>query len=149
MPQRYFEDFAPGARYELGSATVTKEEIVEFATRFDPQPFHVDEVAAGKTPFGGLIASGWHTGAIYMRLYVDALLHGSSSLGSPGLEEVRWRKPVRPGDTLHASATVLDATPSSRRPERGTVRIEAEMRNGAGEIVMTFVARGLFGRRPA
>ena len=148
MPERYFEDFEPGRVFELGSRTVTAEEVVSFAREFDPQPFHVDEEAAAASVFGGLIASGWHTGAMWMRLYVDALLGGAASLGSPGIEELRWLAPVRPGDTLHARLTVLEATPSERRPDRGTIRSRAEMINQDGVTVMSMVARGHFGRRP-
>ncbi len=148
MPEHYFEDFAPGQVYELGSTTVTEEEIVAFARRWDPQPFHVDPEAAAASVFGGLIASGWHTGAMWMRLYVDSLLDGAASMGSPGIEELRWLAPVRPGDTLHARLTVVEATPSERRPDRGTIRSRAEMVNQEGVTVMAMVARGHFARRP-
>ena len=100
MPELYFEDFELGRVYELGSVDVTEADILEFARRFDPQPFHVDPEAARQSVFGGLIASGWHTGAMWMRLYVDSLLDGAASMGSPGIEELRWLAPVRPGDTL-------------------------------------------------
>ena len=102
----YFEDMAVGATVDLGKRSVSEEEILRFAREFDPQPFHVDPEAAGKSIFGGLIASGWHTCSITMRLLVDGLLSNSSSLGSPGIEQIRWVKPVRPGDTLHAVLTV-------------------------------------------
>ncbi len=148
MPELYFDDFAPGQVLELGSVTVTEDEIVEFARRFDPQPFHVDPDAAKESVFGGLIASGWHTGAMWMRLYVDAMLGGASSHGSPGIEELRWLAPVRPGDTLAGRLTVLETTPSERRPDRGTVRIRGEMVNQDGVTVMSMVSRGHFGRRP-
>ena len=149
MPGRYFEDFEPGRVFELGSRFVTAEEIVAFGREFDPQPFHVDEEAAAASIFGGLIASGWHTGAMWMRLYVDALLGGAASLGSPGIEELRWLAPVRPGDTLSARLTVLEATPSERNAARGTVRIRGEVENQDGVVVMSMVSRGHFGRRPA
>src|SRR5690242_11639548 len=96
----YFEDMKPGDKMELGTYTVTREEILEFANKFDPQPFHINEDAAKKSMFGGLIASGWHTASICMRLYVDAILSKSMSLGSPGVDELRWKRPVRPGDVL-------------------------------------------------
>jgi acyl dehydratase len=147
VPDLYFEDFDSGHVFELGSRTVTAEEIIAFGREFDPQPFHVDEEAAAASVFGGLIASGWHTGAMWMRLYVDALL-GAASLGSPGIEELRWLAPVRPGDTLHARLTVLGATPSERRPDRGTIRSRGEMVNQDGVTVMSMVARGHFARRP-
>jgi acyl dehydratase len=147
MPGNTFEDFEPGQVYELGSTTVTEEEIVDFARRFDPQPFHLDAEAAKDSDFGGLIASGWHTGAMWMRLYVDSLLGGGSGQGSSGIEELRWLAPVRPGDTLSGRLTVLETTPSERLPHRGTIRIRGEMVNQDGVTVMSMVSRGRFGRR--
>ena len=149
MPEHYFEDFEPGQVFELGSHDVSEAEIVEFARRWDPQPFHVDPEAARESVFGGLIASGWHTGAMWMRLYVDSMLDGAASMGSPGVEELRWLAPVRPGDTLRGRLTVLDTTPSERRPDRGTVRIRGEMVNQDDVVVMTMTSRGHFGRRHA
>ena len=143
----YFEDFEEGQVFELGEKTLTRDEIVAFAREFDPQPFHVDEEAAKDSAFGGLIASGWHTAAIFMRLYVDAVLRRAESMGSPGVEELRWLKPVRPGDTLSARLTVLDAVPSASRPGRGTVYLISEVFNSRGEKVMSMKARGLFARR--
>ena len=143
----YFEDFEKGQVFDLGEKTLAKEEIVAFATEHDPQPFHVDEEAAEGSAFGGLIASGWHTAAVFMRLYVDAVLHRAASMGSPGVDELRWLKPVRPGDTLSARLTVLDTAPSASRPGRGTVSFVSEVHNGWGEKVMTMKARGLFARR--
>lgn len=145
---RYLEDFAPGRVFDLGSHEFTREEIVDFARRWDPQPFHVDEAAAEKSAFGGLVASGWHTACVFMRLYVDAVLLDSASMGSPGLEELRWLVPVRPGDVLRGTAHVLSATPSSTRPGRGTVLMRWELHNGRGELVAKMTGRGLFGRRP-
>jgi acyl dehydratase len=145
---RYFEDFAPGDVFELGTRTVTRDEIVAFAREFDPQPLHVDEAAAADGPFDGLIASGWHTGALWMRMYVDAVVGDSVSMGSPGIEELRWLHPVRPGDTLSGRLTVLETTPSERHADRGTVRSRGEMVNQDGEVVLTMIARGYFGRRP-
>jgi acyl dehydratase len=145
----YFEDFEPGAVFELGGRSLSKEEIVAFAREFDPQPFHTDEEAARESAFGGLIASGWHTAAVFMRLYVDSLLSRAASMGSPGIEELRWLAPVRPGDTLRARLTVLDKAPSSRNPNRGTVHIYSEVLNDQGTTVMTMKARGLFARREA
>ena len=147
MPDRNFEDFEPGQVYELGSRIVTEDDIVAFAREFDPQPFHVDPEAAEESVFGGLIASGWHTGAMWMRLYVDSMLGGSSGQGSSGIEELRWLAPVRPGDTLQGRLTVLDAAPSARRPDRGTIRIRGEMVNQEGVTVLSMVSRGQFGRR--
>ena len=148
MPDYSFEDFAPNQVYELGSRTVTEDELVDFARKWDPQPFHVDPEAAKESVFGGLIASGWQTGAIWMRLYVDTML-GSAARGSPGIEELRWLAPVRPGDTLSARLTVLETTPSVTRPDRGTVRIRGEMLNQDGITVMAMTSRGHFGRRQA
>src|SRR4051812_43913729 len=141
----YLEDFEPGAKFEFGSHTLTRDEIVGFAERFDPQPFHVDEDAAATGPFGGLIASGWHTGSLFMRMYVEAILNHTISMGSPGLEELRWLVPVRPGDTLRGRAEILETTPSQRRPDRGTIRARLEALNQRDEVVMTMVARGYFG----
>lgn len=120
-PPVHFEDFAVGQVYDLGSYEISRDEIVEFGRRFDPQPFHVDEQAGDAGVFGGLIASGWHSASIFMRCYVDNLLHSSASMGSPGVEQLRWLVPVRPGDTLSAMATVTDVAPSARRADRGTV----------------------------
>ncbi|MDQ1673355.1 MAG: hypothetical protein QOC98_1917 [Frankiaceae bacterium] len=146
---RYFEDFGVGDVYELGTVTVDADEMTAFAQRFDPQPFHVDEVAAKESSFGELIASGWFTGSLFMRMYVDGLLQDAASQGSPGVEELRWRRPVRAGDELSGRVTVLDARPSASRADRGTVFTYAEVVNGDGEVVLSMKARGLFGRRPA
>jgi acyl dehydratase len=144
---RYFEDFREGESVDLGSITVGEQEIVEFASRYDPQPFHVDPAAASETPFGGLIASGWHTAALYMSLFVRGLLLDAASLGSPGVEDLRWRAPVRPGDTLHGRATIVSTRPSQTNPGRGTVIAEHEVRNQDGTVVMTMRARGFFAKR--
>jgi acyl dehydratase len=145
----YFEDFPPGDVRESGARTVTREEMLAFAREFDPQPFHIDEAAARQTIYGGLIASGWHTIAIYMRLMWDSYLKDTVSLGSPGVDEVRWLIPVRPGDTLRARFTVVDALPSRSKPDRGIVRSLSEVFNQRGEVVMTLRGLGMFGRRPA
>jgi acyl dehydratase len=145
----YVEDFVVGEVIELGSRPVTREEVVEFASRYDPQPFHVDEGAAKASIFGGLIASGWHTASMFMRLFVDRVLAGGASLGSPGIDEIRWPRPVRPGDTLTARVTVLEAAPSRSKPDRGHVRIRYEVSNQTGETVMTMIGVSLYRRRPA
>jgi acyl dehydratase len=145
---RYLEDFAPGQEFALGSKTVTAEEIVEYARDYDPQPFHLDEDAAARTPFGGLVASGWQTGAIAMRLIVDHLLKDCASLGSPGLDRVQWLAPVRPGDTLSLKGIVLQVTPSRSKPDRGVVMSRYEMRNQRGELVYAVEGAGMFGARP-
>jgi acyl dehydratase len=147
MPEHTFEDFEPGQVYELGSKVVSEDEIVAFARQFDPQPFHLDTEAAKDSVFGGLIASGWHTGAMWMRLYVDSLLGGASGQGSSGIEELRWLAPVRPGDTLSGRLIVLEATSSERHPGRGTIRIRGEMVNQDGVTVMSMISRGRFARR--
>jgi acyl dehydratase len=144
---RFYEDFHPGQTFEFGPTTLTEDEIVAFGRQFDPQPFHVDAAAAAEGPFGGLVASGWHTAALFMRMYVDAVLNDTASMGSPGVEELRWLVPVRPGDELRGRATVLDATPSASRPDRGTVRARFELVNQRDEVAVRMVARGLFGRR--
>ncbi|MEK7700997.1 MAG: MaoC family dehydratase [candidate division NC10 bacterium] len=146
---RYFEDFAPGDVIELGSRTITKESIVAFAREFDPQPFHTDEAAATRSIYGGLLASGWHTGSLAMRILYDGLLKNTASLGSPGIDELRWLKPVRPGDTLALRMTILETIPSRTKLDRGLVRSLMEMRNQRGEIVLTIRGLSLLGRRPA
>ena len=145
---RTFEDFHPGDRHDLGSTVVDEAEMLAFARRFDPQPFHVDAEAAVRTPFGGLIASGWFTASLFMRLYADAVLSDADSQGSPGLSELRWLAPVRAGDVLTGRLTVVEATPSATRPGRGTVVLQGELLRDA-EPVMRSTFRGLFGRRAA
>jgi acyl dehydratase len=146
MPLRiYYDDIEVGAVQTTGSYTVTREEILEFGQRFDPQPFHVDEEAAERSWFGGLVASGWHTAAICMRLTVDMFLEaGRGSLGSPGVDEIRWLKPVRPGDTLTVISEVVDKRPLSSKPDRGLVRTRSTVRNQHGEDVMTMIGLGFF-----
>jgi acyl dehydratase len=145
---RHWEDFTEGETIELGSYEVTREEILDFANRYDPQPFHVDEEAAAAGPFGGLAASGWHTAAMFMRLFVDGILSSSSSMGSPGIEELRWTAPVRPGDVLTGRVTVVESYPSERRADRGTLINHCELLNQDGAVVMTMRGRGHFRRRP-
>ena len=147
MTSRFFEDFAAGQIFDLGAHTMTRDEIVDFARQFDPQPFHVDDEAAQKSPFGGLIASGWHTAAVFMRLYVDALLADAASMGSPGISELRWLAPVRPGDTLTGRFIVESVQPSSKRPDRGTVFFRSEMVTAEGTVVLSMTGRGYFARR--
>ncbi|HTN64728.1 MAG TPA: MaoC family dehydratase [Burkholderiaceae bacterium] len=149
QPKWYFEDFKVGDSVEIGSRTVTEEEIIAFATQFDPQPFHVDPDAAAQSIFGGIIASGWHTCSMMMRLMVDGFLNNSSSMGSPGVDQLRWLKPVRAGDTLRLSLVTLEATPSSSKPDRGVVVTEWRATNQHGELVLTIKGLGMFGRRPA
>src|SRR5690349_19591035 len=133
----YFEDFKPGVFAEFGPRVVTREEIVAFAAEFDPQPMHLDEAAARETMLGGLSASGWYLCCILMRMCVDAFVGRSSSMGAPGVEEVRWILPVRPDDELSLRATVLDTRTSKSRPEMGFVRFQFELFNTRGQRVMT------------
>ena len=147
MTYRYFEDFHPGETLALGNRGISEAEITAFARDYDPQSFHIDAEAARHSAFGGLVASGWHSCAIFMRLLVDGLLKESSALASPGVDEIRWLKPVRPGDRLSAKVTVTDATPSRSKPDRGLVRHFCELSNQHGEIVMTMRTLALFARR--
>ena len=142
----HFEDLRPGDEYDLGRAEVDGEEMLAFARRFDPQPFHVDPAAAVRSPFGGIVASGWFTASLFMRLYVDAVLADSTSQGSPGVSELRWLSPVRAGDVLRGRLTVLESAPSATRPGRGTVVLRGELLRD-GEPVLRTTFRGLFGRR--
>jgi len=149
MSTRYFEDFKVGDVVEAGSRTVTKEEVLAFAREFDPQPFHVDEQAATQSIYGGLIASGWHSGSMLMRMFYEAVFRDAASMGSPGIDELRWLKPVRPGDTLSFRATVLEATPSRSKPDRGLIKTYCELLNQHGEIVMSLKPINFIRRRPA
>jgi acyl dehydratase len=146
---RYWDDIKAGDVVELGSRTMEKERMVGFAREFDPQAFHTDESAAKASIWGGLIASGWHTGSVLMRLFYEGFLKDTASLGSPGIDELRWLKPVRPGDTLFARLTVTEATASRSKPDRGIIRSVMEMRNQHGEVVMTTSGVNFFLRRPA
>lgn len=147
MAKRYFEDFIVGENLPLGSRHVTRAEIIAFAAEFDPQPFHLDERAGGEAPISGLMASGWHVGALFMGMLCGGFLLDSSSMGSPGIESLKWRKPVRPDDTLTASSTVVDARASKSRPEMGIVRFRHEVVNQADELVMWLDNSIMFGRR--
>ena len=145
---RYFEDFIVGEANELGSRTLSQEQIIAFAREYDPQPFHVDPEAAKSSIFGTLIASGWQTVAVFMSLLVNGLLNDTASLGSPGVEGIEWLKPVKPGDRLSARFRVLEVTPSKSRPDRGIVKSQGEVTNQDGALVMTIRATNFFGRRP-
>jgi len=150
MALRYFEDFRVGEVLALGSRQISEAEIIAFAREFDPQPFHVDPERARASVFGGLVASGWHTASLYMRLLVDGLVDMvQSSMGSPGVDKIEWLKPVRPGDTLSGRATIAELIPSKSRPDRGIIKTLGELRNQKGEVVMTIRGVGFFGRRPA
>jgi acyl dehydratase len=140
---RWFEDYPKDAVFELGSIAVDEAEVIAFAARYDPQPFHVDPQAAKDSFFGGLIASGWHTGSLMMRLLALRYLSPASSLGSPGIDDLRWLRPVRPGDVLSVRATVIDANRSRSKPDRGVVHTAIEVRNQDEEPVMTMRAVNL------
>ncbi len=144
---RYFEDYLPDAVYEYGYLTVTEPEILEFARRFDPQPIHIDPGFAAAGPFGGLIASGWHTASMMMRLFADHYLSRVASLASPGIDELRWPAPVRPGDQLRLRTTIMEARPSRSKPDRGLVRTRGELLNSGDQIVLDLVAMNLLLRR--
>ena len=143
----FWEDLAPGSVRDLGSVTVSAEEIKAFAEQFDPQPFHLDEAAARHSMFGSLCASGWHTCSLAMKLTVENLLTESSSMGSPGVENLRWLKPVYPGDTLRLQHTILESRPLRTRADTGLVRASWEMFNQNGEKVLQMDGHGMFGRR--
>jgi len=143
----YFEDFHPGWSFEHGSRTLGADEIVAFAREWDPQRFHTDADTARATPFGGLIASGWHTAGVAMRLMCDGYLLETSCIGSPGLDELRWFKPVRPGDSLRLRSTVLDQTPSQKNPTRGTVKFRWDVLNQKDEVVCSMTGRQHYHRR--
>lgn len=148
MTARYhWEDFAAGTVREFGGRTVTHDEIVEFAARYDPQPFHLDDEAGRASLFGGLCASGWHTCAITMRMMCDAYLNDTASLGSPGIENLRWLRPVFPGDTLHVRMTVLEARPMASRPGVGLALSRWEVFNQHDEPVLTMQGWGMMRRR--
>jgi len=143
----YWEDFEAGQVRDLGTVTPTREETIAFARQFDPQPFHLDDEAAKASVFGALSASGWHTCAMAMRLMVTNFLHETSSLGSPGLESLKWLKPVFPGDTLRLQVTVLEVKPMGKRPDVGLTRNLWEMFNQHGDKVLHMEGWGMFRRR--
>lgn len=145
---QYFDDYLPGTTYDCGNVSIDQDEIISFAKEFDPQPFHVDPEAATRGPFGGLVASGWHTAGVVMRQLLEHYLSAEASLGSPGLDEIRWPYPVRPGDTLRVRATVLEARRSLSKPDRGIVKTMAEAVNQDGRTVMRAIAINFVRVRP-
>ena len=145
--RRFFEDYQAGVVYEFGDITVTEAEIVEFARRYDPQYFHIDQPKAAASEFGGIIAPGFQTASLAMRLYADHYLSHVASLGSPGVEDVRWPNPVRPGDTLRIRVTILDARPSRSKLDRGIVRSRVEAINDKDELVLGMTVVSILGRR--
>ncbi len=145
---RYVEDFPVGVRREIGSRTVDEAEVIRFAKEFDPQPFHIDKEAAAAGFYGGIIASGWHTCSMTMRLMVDGYLSDSAALGSPGIDELRWLRPVRPGDTLTVYSTVAGVKVSTTKPDRAVMTTKTEVENQNGEIVLTMLGKTMMKRRP-
>jgi acyl dehydratase len=145
----YFEDLEVGGETYFGSYDVTREEVLEFARKYDPQPFHLSDEEAAKTHFGRLAASGWHTAAMTMAVIARHVVeHKQAGLGSPGIDELRWKKPVYPGDTLHVSGRILEKTPSRSRPEMGSFRTGTNVTNQDGQLVMSFTSIVLIRRRP-
>lgn len=142
--KRYFEDYKPGVVYEFAPATVSESDIVDFARRFDPQPYHADPALAASYPFGGVIASGWHTGALMMRSLVDNYLSSVATLPSPGVDELRWLRPVRAGDALRMRIHVLSTQRSKSKPDRGVVTTHIEMLNQSNDVIMTVKAINIF-----
>ena len=145
--RRFFEDYEVGRVYEFGTITVSETEIIEFARCFDPQYFHLDPEKASASRFGGIIASGWHTISLAMRLYVDHYLSHVASLASPGVDEVRWPTPLRPEDTIRIRVTILDARPSLSKPDRGIIRSKVEAINQKDELVLSMIVVSFLGRR--
>jgi acyl dehydratase len=148
-PPLYFEDFTPGDEFPTGGVTITEAAMIDFALQFDPQPFHLDAEAARATIYGGLIASGLHTLVLTFRLFAQTNAITATSLGSPGLDEIRWMRPVRPGDTLRVIARVVETRASESKPDRGVVSIHYTTLNQRGEAVFSMIGRQLIQRRPA
>ena len=145
----YLEEYSVGMEREFGSKTVSKEEIIRFASEFDPQPFHLDEEAAKDSMFGELVASGWHTCSMLMRMLCDEfLLDDVGSLGSGGVDNIRWKKPVRPNDTLRVQSRVTEVRPSESKPDRGIVKSQYSVLNQDDQIVMTIESMGFFLKKP-
>ncbi|HYM30873.1 MAG TPA: MaoC family dehydratase [Candidatus Cybelea sp.] len=148
ISKEYFEDLVVGASRETATKTVDKDEIIEFGREFDPQTFHIDEAAAKQSIFGGLIASGWHTAAMAMRLIVDTFVRNAASTGSPGFDNLRWLQPVRPGDVIRVRSTVVEKIPSKSRPNLGVVKFSTEVLNQRDEVVMSLTSIAMYNRRP-
>lgn len=148
IQDRYFDDYTAGEEIHFGHYEVTEQEIIAFATQYDPQYFHTDPVAAKDSHFGGLVASGWMTGAIMMRMMVDGFISRQASMGSPGLEELRWLLPVRPGDQLRAKATVESTRRSKSKPDRGVIHVLWEVFNQNDDAVMQVRGMGMYKTRP-
>jgi acyl dehydratase len=142
--ERYFEDYPVGEVCEYGDHEVTETEIVEFASRYDPQAFHIDAQAAARSIYGGLISSGWMTGSLMMRMMVENFISPLAAMGSPGIDEVRWHLPVRPGDRLRLRSTIVEKRRSASKPDRGIIRARQEAVNQSGQTVMSFIGIGLY-----
>ena len=149
MNTRFLDDLSVGDRFISSGLTLTEAEIIDFAFRYDPQSFHLDTVAAAESPYGGLIASGFQSLALCFRLFIQSGVLAGSSMGSPGIDELRWLAPVRPGDTLHSEVEVLEVRPSSSKPDRGIARLQYKALNQRGETVLSFIVAHLLKRRPA
>ena len=147
MTKLHLDDLEAGQTYRLGSRTLDEDEIVAFAELYDPQSFHIDREAAAASVYGGVIASGWQTVCVFMRLFVDGMLARAEGMGSPGVDELRWLKPVRPGDRLEGRVKVLDVRPSRSKPDRGLARLRCSMTGPSGDEVLTFIANVLFRKR--
>lgn len=147
MDTRFLDDLTPGQRFTSPGLTLTEAEIIDFAWRYDPQPFHLDANAAAASPYGGLIASGFQSLAICFRLFIQSGVLAESSLGSPGIDELRWLAPVRPGDTLHSEIEVQEVRPSSSKPDRGIARLKYQAVNQRGEAVLSFIVIHLLRRK--
>ncbi|NMG74319.1 acyl dehydratase [Aromatoleum diolicum] len=148
MHHRYLDDFTPGERFVTAGITLTEAQIIDFAMMYDPQPFHLDTDAAARSPYGGLIASGFQTVALTFRLFIQTGIIVESSIGSPGIDELRWLAPVRPGDTLHAEIEVLEVKPSRSKPERGIARLLYKTVNQHGDAVASYIGNHLLKRAP-
>lgn len=148
LQDRWFGDYTPGEVFEFGDVEVTDTEIIGFARRYDPQPFHTDPDAAAGSAFGGLVASGWMSAALAMRLMCDHFIPAVSAMGSPGVDQLRWWVPVRPGDRLRLRATVLATHLSRSKPDRGVVTVRQELLNQADQVVMSLEGRSMHRVRP-
>ena len=147
MDTRYLDDLFPGQHFKTPGITLTEADIIDFALRYDPQPFHLDANAAAESPYGGLIASGFQSLALCFRLFIQSGMLAESSLGSPGIDELRWLAPVRPGDTLHTEIEVIEVRPSKTKPDRGIARLRYHAVNQRGEVVLTLIINHLLRRR--
>ena len=147
--QKYFDDLQVGDRFTTPGVTVTESEIIDFALKYDPQPFHLDSQTASESQFGGLIASGYQTLALCFRLFIQGGILRESSMGSPGIDELRWLAPVRPGDTLRSEVEVLEVIPSKSKPDRGVIRFQYSAMKQHGEKVLNFILNHFLRKKPS